>query len=63
MAMWTAHCTDTGDWAIFIAPTADVQVRQCRHSKELGLPECKEPEASGKPRASGSQSSAASVKR
>jgi hypothetical protein len=25
MAMWTAHCTDTGDWAVFIAPSGDVQ--------------------------------------
>jgi hypothetical protein len=41
MAMWTAHCTDTGDWGIFIAPNADVQVRQCRHNAELGLPVCR----------------------
>ena len=41
MAMWVAHCTDSGDWTIFIAPTGDVQVRQCRHSATLGLPPCK----------------------
>ena len=41
LAMWTAHCTDTGDWAIFIGPNADVQVRQCRHARTLGLPECR----------------------
>jgi len=40
MAMWTAHCTDSGDWAIYIAPNGDVQVSQCRHAVELGLPEC-----------------------
>jgi hypothetical protein len=45
MAMWTAHCTDSGDWAVFIAPSADVQVRQCRHLEQLGLPACKPPAA------------------
>jgi len=45
MALWTAHCTDTGDWAIFIAPNADVQVRQCRHMEQLGLPACRIPAA------------------
>ena len=41
MAMWVAHCTDSGDWTVFIAPTGDVQVRQCRHAATLGLPACK----------------------
>ena len=41
MAMWTAHCTDSGDWAIYIAPNGDVQARPCRDARELGLPECK----------------------
>jgi hypothetical protein len=41
MAMWVAHCTDSGDWLVFIAPTGDVQVRQCRHAPTLGLPTCK----------------------
>jgi hypothetical protein len=41
MAMWTAHCTDSGDWALYIAPNGDVQVSQCRHAGELGLPECR----------------------
>ena len=40
MAMWTAHCTDSGDWAIYIAPNGDVQVSACKDAKELGLPEC-----------------------
>jgi hypothetical protein len=40
MAMWTAHCTDSGDWAIYIAPNGDVQVSQCRHAGELKLPQC-----------------------
>jgi hypothetical protein len=41
MAMWTAHCTDTGDWAVFIAPNASVQVRRCRNMAELDLPACR----------------------
>lgn len=41
MAMWTAHCTDTGDWALYIAPNGDVQASPCAHAKELGLPECR----------------------
>ena len=41
MAMWTAHCTDSGDWALYIAPNGDVQASPCGHAKELGLPECK----------------------
>ncbi|QAY77730.1 hypothetical protein [Sphingosinicella sp. BN140058] len=52
MALWTAHCTDTGDWAIFIAPNADIQVRQCRHMAELKLPACRPiaaPAAEAKP--------------
>lgn len=40
MSMWTAHCSDTGDWAIFIAPGGDAQVRPCADSKSLGIPEC-----------------------
>jgi len=41
MAMWTAHCTDTGDYAVYIAPNGDVQVSPCKDARELGLPECK----------------------
>lgn len=40
MAMWTAHCTDSGDWAIYIAPNGDVQASPCGDAKGLGLPEC-----------------------
>ena len=40
MAMWTAHCTDTGDYALYIAPNGDVQVSACKAALELGLPEC-----------------------
>ena len=48
MAMWTAHCTDTGDWAIFIAPNASVQVRRCGNLERIGLPPCRLP-ADGAP--------------
>jgi hypothetical protein len=41
MAYWTAHCTDTGEWMVFIAPNADVQIRPCSQAAELGLPTCK----------------------
>jgi hypothetical protein len=41
MAMWTAHCSDTGDWAIYIAPNGDVQVSRCQYASQLGLPECR----------------------
>jgi hypothetical protein len=41
MAMWTAHCTDTGDYALYIAPNGDVQVGACKDARELGLPECR----------------------
>ena len=40
MAMWTARCTDSGDWALYIAPNGDVQASPCADAKELGLPEC-----------------------
>lgn len=41
MAMWTANCTDTGEYALYIAPNGDVQVSACKDAGELGLPECR----------------------
>lgn len=41
MAMWSAHCTDTGQWAIFIAPNGDVQVRPCADASSIGIPACR----------------------
>lgn len=41
MATWTARCEGGTDWAIFIAPAGDVQVRSCGHVEQLGLPGCK----------------------
>jgi hypothetical protein len=40
MAMWTARCTDTGEWAVFIAPVGTVQVRRCGNLATLKLPAC-----------------------
>jgi hypothetical protein len=45
MAMWTARCSDTGDYAIYIAPAGEVQVSACKDAKELGLPECRPAQA------------------
>ena len=41
MAMWRAHCTDTGDWAVFIAPDSSVQAAKCSDAQAFGLPACK----------------------
>lgn len=41
LSMWTARCSDGGDWALFIAPNGDVQVRDCADVVELGLPACR----------------------
>jgi hypothetical protein len=41
MAMWTAHCTDSGDWAVFIAPDASVQAAKCSDAEQLRLPACR----------------------
>jgi hypothetical protein len=40
MAMWTARCTDSGEWAIFIAPAGSVQVRRCGNLASINLPQC-----------------------
>ena len=39
--IWTARCEGGRDWAIFIGPSGDVQVRSCEHVGQLGLPECR----------------------
>ncbi len=40
MSMWTAHCADKADWAVFIGPDATVQVRRCEDLIKAGLPAC-----------------------
>lgn len=41
MAMWVALCDDGRYWAVFIAPSDDVQVRDCAQHAQLGLPACR----------------------
>jgi hypothetical protein len=46
MAMWVAMCEDGRYWGIFIAPNADVQVRDCKDMGTLNLPQCRPPAGS-----------------
>ncbi len=41
LAMWVAICGDGRNYAIFIAPTDDVQVRNCTEHAQLNLPACR----------------------
>ncbi len=41
LAMWVALCADGKNYAIFIAPTDDVQVRDCTEHAQLNLPACR----------------------
>ena len=41
LAMWVALCADGKNYAVFIAPTEDVQVRDCTEHSQLGLPACR----------------------
>lgn len=50
LSVWTLRCTD-GEYALFIAPNADVQVRTCADVATLGLPECRLPEAAAEEKA------------
>ena len=38
--MWTAHCADGRDWAIFAGPDGSVQVRDCKDVAKFGMPAC-----------------------
>ena len=49
-SVWIVRCSDGNDWALFIAPSADVQVRNCRDMKTLGLPECRFPAGTTPPK-------------
>ena len=47
--MWTAHCDDDRDWAIFAGPDGSAQVRDCKDIPGTGLPACnitKQPQGS-----------------
>jgi hypothetical protein len=41
LAMWVALCADGKNYAVFIAPTDDVEVRDCTEHAQLGLPACR----------------------
>ena len=41
MAYWTARCDNNQQYAVFIAPNEDVQVRNCSDMAELRLPACR----------------------
>jgi hypothetical protein len=41
LAMWVALCADGKNYAVFIAPSEDVQVRDCTEHAQLGLPPCR----------------------
>ncbi len=45
LAMWLARCEDNREWAVFIGTRGQVQVRNCRHMQQLGLPLCRRFEA------------------
>lgn len=40
LKLWTLRCSDSGDWAIFLGSTGDVQVRRCTELTKLNLPPC-----------------------
>ena len=45
-AMWVVHCTETGDFAVFVSPTGYAQVVKCESIAEAG-PQCRLPVAAG----------------
>ena len=53
MAMWVALCNDGRHWALFIAANGDTQVRECRHARQLALPQCRPIAGPGAPSAKG----------
>jgi hypothetical protein len=46
MSVWNLRCTD-GEYALFIAPNGDVQVRSCADVKALNVLECRFQDAGG----------------
>lgn len=38
--LWTLRCSDSGDWALFLATNGEIQARPCKDMLELGLPPC-----------------------
>lgn len=40
-SMWVAHCTNTGDFALFVETSGYAQVRRCADLKGTSVPQCK----------------------
>lgn len=40
MSMWTAHCTETGDWVLLVSANGSTQVLHCSMAQRAGLPAC-----------------------
>jgi hypothetical protein len=59
MAMWVANCTDSGEWAVFIAPVGNVQVRRCGNLAQIKLPPCKPIPEEAAPEVTGAANQAA----
>lgn len=38
--MWTAHCSDGRDWAVFAGPDGSAQARDCKDLAGTEVPEC-----------------------
>ena len=38
--IWTVHCSEGRDWAIFAGPDGSAQVRDCVDVAKFGLPKC-----------------------
>lgn len=55
LTVFNLQC-ERDSWAVFVAPTGDVQVRSCAHARQLGLPGCEEA-ADDQPAASNSTKS------
>ena len=41
MVTFTLRCEGGRNWAVFVAPNGDTQVRSCEHVQQLGLPACR----------------------
>ena len=46
MDMWTAHCGDGRDWAIFAGPDGSAQARDCKDLAGSDVPACNNSKAS-----------------
>jgi hypothetical protein len=41
LELWVGRCDPEGDYAIFIGPNGEAQVRRCKDTKDLMLPACR----------------------